>query len=119
MSVEAFLQRIKAGEKVSFRETIDTIEAHFDYTPVHFTNGLGDNPVVNPPGTNEGSCRIFSLGQRYRLTEEETLALFGELYWRDVLGNPSGEDHSNIRTFIEHGWAGIRFEKEALALKQK
>jgi hypothetical protein len=48
------------------------------------------------------------------LSEVHTLALFGGYYRDDVLGNPEGRDHGNIRHFMKYGWAGIHFEGEAL-----
>ncbi|HAB55541.1 MAG TPA: type III effector, partial [Cellvibrionales bacterium] len=41
----------------------------------------------------------------------------GKYYRDDVLGNPSGDDHANIRNFILDGWLGIQFDTEPLALK--
>jgi hypothetical protein len=35
----------------------------------------------------------------------------------DVLKNPNGTDHQNIRNFIEFGWDGISFDGEALKKK--
>lgn len=49
--------------------------------------------------------------------KEETLALFGDFYRNDVLKNPGGNDHQNIRNFMEFGWDGILFEGEALREK--
>jgi hypothetical protein len=42
------------------------------------------------------------------LTPEGTLA-FGAYYFEDVLGNPNGTDHQNIRNFMKTGWDGIAF----------
>ncbi len=115
MKIDTFLDKVKKGERVSFKETMAVIEENFIYTPVLFFNGLGEAPVKNPAGTNEGSCKIFALGKRFGLSKDETLSLFGELYFKDVLENPDGTDHSNIRTFLREGWEGIRFESEPLA----
>jgi len=104
-------------ENIEFQQTIDTINANYDYSPTRFTNGRGDDKVVNEAGTNEGSCRIFAFALLQALTPAETLALFGKYYRDDVLKNAKGSDHANIRTFIRHGWAGIHFD--AVALKPK
>jgi hypothetical protein len=45
------------------------------------------------------------------------LACFGSYYRKDVLENPNGTDHQNIRNFMNRGWEGISFEKEALGIK--
>jgi hypothetical protein len=45
------------------------------------------------------------------------LSLFGSYYFDDVLKNPDGIDHQNIRNFITFGWDGISFDSEALELK--
>jgi len=34
--------------------------------------------------------------------------LFGEHY-KDVLANPSGNDHPNIRNFMKLGWGSVTF----------
>ena len=114
MRVERFIAQVKKGTRVSFKETMAVVEEGFIYTPVRFFNGLGDDPVVNPAGKNEGSCKIFALAKRFGLSKEETVSLFGDLYWIDVLENPDGTDHANIRTFLRDGWEGIRFEADPL-----
>jgi hypothetical protein len=113
-ALETFLAQVKAGQPVAFRDTMDIIAAHYDYAPTRFCNGLGEDRLVNEPGQNEGSCKIFSFARLQGLSEPETLALFGEYYRDEVLPNPNGEGHRNIRNFMKHGWAGIAFEGEAL-----
>jgi len=104
-------------QTVEFAQAIDIIKAHFDYTPTRFTNGRGDDKVVNEAGANDGSCRLFAFALSQGLNPEETLALFGTYYRDDVLQHPDATDHANIRTFIRHGWAGIHFD--GVALKPK
>lgn len=103
----------QAPENITFSEVIAHIDAHFDFTPTRFTNGT----AVNEAGQNNGSCKIFSFAKLQGLTQDQTLALFGDYYRVDVLGNPDGTDHQNIRNFILQGWEGIRFEGEALKEK--
>ncbi len=105
-------------ESVEFSIVIDTINNTYDFTPTQFTNGLGEKAVVNEAGTNEGSCRIFAFAQLNQLTEEQTLHCFGDYYRKDVLENPEGSDHGNIRNFMRDGWSGIRFDQTALVLKK-
>ena len=115
MSVEKLIQQIKSQPKtVEFQDVIDCIEEHYEYSPSHFTNGQGHDVVNNQPGTNEGSCKVFAFATLNGLNEEETLACFGDYYRKDVLENPEGKDHANIRTFMRHGWSGIRFENTVL-----
>lgn len=117
MSIAKLLQRIRNDtQTVSFPHVIDTINAHYVYSPTQFTNGSGDDSVVNAAGTNEGSCRIFAFAQLNHLNEAETLVCFGQFY-RDVLATPNGTDHANIRTFMRHGWKGICFSGMALCEK--
>ncbi|QDH79937.1 HopJ type III effector protein [Echinicola soli] len=101
------------AEAISFQETMDHIEANYHFTPTRFTNGK----TVNDAGQNNGSCKIFSLGRLLNLSVERTLNLFGDIYRKDVLGNPNGKDHQNIRNFIKSGWEGITFEGTALQKK--
>ncbi|WP_294243594.1 HopJ type III effector protein [uncultured Chryseobacterium sp.] len=100
-------------ETLCFSDVIAYIDAHYDFTPAKFTNG----DTVNEENQNNGSCKIFSFARLNNLSEEETLSLFGDFYREDVLKNPEGTDHQNIRNFMKSGWEGIAFEKEALQEK--
>ncbi len=114
MEIDTFLSRVKEGEQVAFTDTMHLIDEHYDYQPVAFTNGPDSDRIANPAGTNEGSCKIFAFAKLQGLTEAETLALFGDYYRHDVLENPNGDNHANIRTFIRYGWKEIHFSDEAL-----
>jgi len=102
-----------APEGIAFNDTIALIEALYDFTPTSFSNG----DLLNEAGKNNGSCKLFSFARLHGLTQQQTLACFGDYYRKDVLGNPDGTDHQNIRNFMKTGWEGIRFEGEALKLK--
>lgn len=120
MTVDQLLKKIREeSEKVSFEEIVATINVHYSYTPTRFSNGLGDSHVVNEAGQNEGSCRIFAFAKMHGLNQKETLGCFGRFYREDVLGNPSGVDHMNIRNFMRDGWDGLRFDGEVLAPKKQ
>jgi hypothetical protein len=114
MSLEAFIEKIHSGEPVSFTETMAVIADNYHYQPSKFSNGIGDRKLINGAGNNEGSCKIFAFAQIHKLTPQQTLKLFGEYYHRDVLMNPDGNNHQNIRNFMEFGWEGIDFEQPAL-----
>jgi HopJ type III effector protein len=118
MTIDELVQQIKSqADTVQFDDVIDCIDEYFDYTPTHFTNGQGHDVVMNQAGSNEGSCKIFAFATTEGLSEPETLACFGKYYREDVLQNPDANDHANIRTFMRHGWKGIRFEQSALVEK--
>jgi hypothetical protein len=118
MTVQDLLKQLQTHpETVEFKAVMDTIAAHYNYTPTRFTNGSGVGQVVNEAGSNEGSCKIFAFAQLNQLTPEQTLACFGGYYRDDVLKNPDGNDHGNIRSFMQHGWNGIHFEQPALTAK--
>lgn len=117
MDLNTFIQNLNNAVQMDFEDTMAVIEQHYNYTPTRFMNGLGDNPVVNEAGTNEGSCKIFAFASQNKLSEQQTLNCFGRFYREDVLKNPEGSDHGNIRNFMEYGWAGIQFEGEALSIK--
>lgn len=103
----------KAPETINFKEVIAYIDENYDFTPTKFTNGN----TTNEANQNNGSCKVFSFAQLKNLSKEQTLSLFGEFYREDVLNNPDGTDHQNIRNFIEFGWDGISFDGEALKKK--
>ena len=108
------LEKLKnASEEIDFKEVIAFIDENYDFTPTKFTNGK----TVNEANENNGSCKVFSFAKVNHLSKEETLSLFGTFYRQDVLKNPDGNDHQNIRNFMEFGWDGISFEGEALSKK--
>ena len=97
--LEQLLQNIQtAPESIEFNDVIQAIDDHYCYSATRFTNGSGDSMVINEAGTNEGSCKIFSFAKLHSLDKEQTLNCFGKYYREDVLKNPEGNDHGNIRT---------------------
>ena len=118
MPLRQLLQKLtETPESMDFNEVIATINEHYLYTPTLFTNGIGEHKLVNEAGKNEGSCKIFTFAKLNGLTKEQTLACFGNYYREDVLKHPLGNDHQNIRRFIEYGWSGICFDGCALQEK--
>ena len=117
MTVAELLEKVATdADNVAFADVITTIEQHYHYTPTRFVNGLGTDAVVNDPGSNEGSCKVFAFASLHDLNKHDTLALFGE-HFRKVLATPTDKDHANIRMFMRDGWAGIEFDGEALAAR--
>ena len=100
----------KAPDTIEFASVMQIISQFYSYTAVDFNNG----PLFNAAGSNEGSCKIFHFAQLNGLSELETLNLFGTYYRHDVLANPAGSNHGNIRNFILTGWSGIKFDGSAL-----
>ena len=112
--MQRFLQKLAtAPDSIAFNETIAVIDAHYDFTPTAFKNGDQQNEA----GQNNGSCKVFSFAKMHGLTREQTLHCFGSYYRDDVLNNPQGTDHQNIRNFIKTGWDGIVFQGDALTPK--
>ncbi len=109
MYVEELLNLIDlAPDKIEFRQVIDCIDRNYEYSPTAFSNG----DLSNSAGENEGSCKIFAFAKLHDLSKAQTLSCFGSYYRRDVLENPNGSNHKNIRNFIETGWRGIEFSKK-------
>ena len=114
MTLEAFRSKLKeTPTKIAFAETIAVIEENFNFTPTAFQNG----DTHNATGVNSGSCKLFAFAQMQQLTKEETLACFGSYYFDEVLSDPKGDNHQNIRNFMKYGWDGIAFEGIALNFK--
>lgn len=113
MNLTTFLNQLQEHPKsISFQDTIHVIEANYDFTPTAFQNGN----QYNKAGENNGSCKVVAFAKIRNLSKEATLACFGAFYFEDVLQNPEGTDHQNIRNFMQTGWDGIQFEGEALVL---
>ena len=114
MTIATFLEKLKrTPNPITFSESISVIEENYDFIPTAFENGTQHNAV----GENSGSCKLFAFAQLQNLSQAETLACFGAYYFEEVLGNPEGTNHQNIRNFMKTGWSGIQFEGPALALK--
>ncbi len=114
MTITDLLEKIRTSpETIEFSEVIAFIDTNYDFTPTSFQNG----DTFNEAGKNSGSCKIFSFAKMNNLNVEATLVCFGTFYRNDVVENPDGTDHQNIRNFMIHGWEGIKFESDALILK--
>jgi hypothetical protein len=100
-------------DSIEFTDVMDVIDNHYDFTPVTFRCGA----VENEAGTNQGSCKILAFAKLHQLSDAATLSLFGRFYRDDVLRNPDGDDHGNIRNFMKNSWQGVSFESEPLLPK--
>ena len=106
LSPESLLTEIRSGADISFDDLLAVIDRFFLFTPTAFDNGTGDRRICNSHDQNQGSCRIFAFGLVHGLDQQETLACFGE-HFRAVVADPDGDDHPNIRCFMESGWSGV------------
>ncbi|MGB5398240.1 MAG: HopJ type III effector protein [Gammaproteobacteria bacterium] len=114
MTIEQLLAHIQAEpETVAFSGVIEVIDTYYDFTPVEFKNGS----LVNAAGQNSGSCRIFAFAKLHNLTQQQTLACFGDYYRYDVLQHPDKDDHQNIRNYMQTGWEGVSFDRLPLVPK--
>ena len=106
MTLDAFMRQLgNTPDSIAFEETLRLIDSLYDFTPTAFRNGNQHNDV----GENTGSCKILAFAQLNGLSETETLACFGHYYRDDVLGDPNGSGHANIREFMRYGWPGVHF----------
>ena len=118
MSLKTFINKVKSNQQVSFDDTVTVINESYHYSPTRFSNGLGNDCISNDASTNEGSCKIFAFAMLNQLDKAQTLNLFGDFYHQDVLNDPDGNGHQNIRNFMQYGWEGIQFsEQNTLRLK--
>lgn len=114
MKLETFKKKIKETPTlVEFSETMAVIDENYTFEPTAFSNG----ELQNESGQNSGSCKLFAFAKKQAFTKEETLACFGRYYFDDVLKNPDGTDHQNIRNFMKTGFEKLIFEKSPLKKK--
>ena len=114
MKLNDFLNKLKTTpENIAFADTIELIDYFYDFTPTSFKNAA----LVNDAGKNNGSCKLFAFAQLQQLSAQETLHCFGDYYRNDVLLNPLGSDHQNIRNFMVTGWTGIEYANNPLTAK--
>jgi hypothetical protein len=118
MTLDQFLTSLQHPETlqtIQFSDTINLIDQHYDFTPSAFQNGTH----YNASGQNNGSCKILAFALLHQLSTEQALHCFGDFYRKDVVQHPDADDHQNIRNLIKHGCQGVRFENQALTLKQE
>ncbi|MDD4910977.1 MAG: HopJ type III effector protein [Sideroxydans sp.] len=114
MKLDEYLKMLNSiPETLAFNDLIALIDSLYDFTPTAFNNGT----LLNEAGKNNGSCKLFSFAKLQGLSAQQTLYCFGAYYRDDVLKNPEGTDHQNIRNFMQHGWDGIQFQGSALTPK--
>ena len=114
MTLKLFIEKLKnTPETIVFNDTTSVIEAKYNFTPTAFKNGTLENGV----GENSGSCKLFAFAKLEKLTKEDTLACFGQFYFDDVLKDPNGTGHQNIRNFRKTGFNGLSFEGNPLTKK--
>ena len=111
MTIQEFYRKLQEQpEELTFADTMETVDANYTFKPTKFKNG----EVTNEAGYNSGSCKLFAFAKIQGFSDQQTLNCFGEYFRNDVLKNPKGTDHQNIRNFIIHKWNGISFEANAL-----
>ena len=110
--IKSYIEKItNQPETLLFDETLAVIDESYVFTETGFDNG----DQRNEAGQNSGSCKVFAFAQRHQLSNQQTLHMFAQYYRDDVLSNPNGNDHQNIRQFMQHGFAGLRFDGQALS----
>jgi hypothetical protein len=101
------------ADSLMMEEVIELIDEHYENQLLEFKNGA----MSNAADENEGSAKILSYAAISQLDKETTLKLWGQ-YYRDVLKDPDGDSHQNIRNFMKTGWEGVPFEN-GIALTRK
>ncbi|MEW4922177.1 HopJ type III effector protein [Algibacter sp. 2305UL17-15] len=111
MKLETFINKLKNTTKsIAFSDTMAVIDQTYEFKPTAFKNGT----LENAEGQNSGSCKLFAFAKLQGFSKDETLACFGQFYFEDVLEDPNGEGHQNIRNFMKTGFEGLSFEKNPL-----
>ncbi len=111
MNLTGFLSRLsEEPESITFSETLAVIDNNYIFSPIEFHSGIHKNA----PGKHTNACKIFAFALLHGLSARQTLACFGEFYREDVLGNPTGKDHPNLREFSRKGWNGLYMDGEPL-----
>jgi len=106
MTLENLLNLVKSQpEKVEFNDVIACIDSEYTFIETSFTNGSQENAA----GENNGSCKLLAFAQLHDLT------IFGIYYRNDVLQNPEGSDHQNIRQFMQFGFDQVSFNGAPLS----
>ena len=112
MTQDEYIEILKSGAKMKFEDLMSIIDQDYEYTPAAFSNGEVENSVDE----NQGSAKLFCFAAVNQLSALETLHCFGQHY-QEVLNDPKGDSHANIRNFITYGWEGLKFESPVLNKK--
>jgi len=102
-----------SGDDIKFEDVIELIDNNYETQLLEFKNG----DILNNQGENEGSAKVLSYAALANMDKETTLKLWGQ-YYREVLADPEGDSHQNIRNFMKYGWEGVPFEN-GIALTKK
>jgi len=114
MTENEFINQLKQNpSSIEFSDSMGVIDQNYHFSAVAFTIGSQDNNA----GENQGSCKLIAFAKHHGLEVEQTLNLFGAYYRDEVLKNPEGDDHQNIRNFMASGWDGVSFDGDALVKK--
>ncbi|MEP3837490.1 MAG: HopJ type III effector protein [Algibacter sp.] len=114
MKLESFKKKLKEDPKaIAFTDTMGAIEENYEFEPTAFKNGT----LENAKGQNSGSCKLFAFAKTQGFSKDETLACFGQYYFDEVLKDPNGTGHQNIRNFMNTGFEGLSFEGNPLTEK--
>lgn len=108
LTAEQFKSRLGTPQH-RFADTLAFIEQHYHYQPSGFHNG----PLYNSAEQNQGSCRLLAMAQDLGLDTQQALHCFAEHY-QGVLDDPTGSEHANIRTLMQHGLEAVRFDRPPL-----
>ncbi|WP_293947063.1 MULTISPECIES: HopJ type III effector protein [unclassified Sphingobacterium] len=111
MKTEELLVKSKENQ-LQFQNVLDHIAANYMYSPAAFQNGN----VKNAATENQGSAKVLYFAKLHNLSRADTLLLFAEHY-QNVLDDPAGEGHQNIRQFMANGWNGVIFDAVVLTDK--
>jgi len=99
-------------EELSFAQIIDTLDQHFSFLPGAFSVGQ----VESSESENQKSLRVLAFAQMMQLPKEQALKLWGEHY-RQVLQEPEGTSHGNIRAFLVGGFEAVRLPSGVISVK--
>lgn len=114
MTENEFINQLKRDpSSIEFSDSMGVIDQNYHFSAIAFTIGSQDNNA----GENQGSCKLIAFAKHHELEVEQTLNMFGAYYRDDVLKNPEGDDHQNIRNFMASGWDGVSFDGDALVKK--
>lgn len=100
MSTHAHQQRYQG-----LAATVAAIGSIYDVPQQAFSVGDHHNNV----GENTGSLAILGFAKANHLAPAQVMAMFAEA-GEEVLADPGGTDHANIRAFMKHGLDGVTFE---------
>ncbi|MBT3727100.1 hypothetical protein HOG21_05480 [bacterium] len=97
-------------------ETFDDFIAFVDKYFMLISTGFNNNGLKNNKFKNEGSLKVLAFAKYCKMTDVTEIAGLFKGYYKDVLKDPKGDNHQNIRHLINGSIYEVSFDVNIVPL---